>query len=181
MSDEQWRPIPGFENIYEASSLGRIRSIDRIRIDRNGRPIQLRGRIKEPRLNEKGYLRISLTNGGGRQRDFFVQRLVLAAFSGGNRPDMHARHLDGNQLNNCIVNLEWGTPVENSEDKFRHGTQPLGEECHTAKLTVADVLRIMKREKSAKAFAKEYGVSPGAIKHIWAGRNWVHITARGAV
>jgi hypothetical protein len=62
----------------------------------------------------------------------YVHELVLEAFSEPRpAPWMQGRHLDGLYLNNRAVNLAWGTPAENAQDKIRHGTSrhELSPEC----------------------------------------------------
>lgn len=112
---EIWRKIPGWEN-YEASSLGRIRSIDRK--DTIGR--RVRGKVRALTPNEKGYLQVQVSK-DGKKFSRKVHALVCAAFHGA-RPDgdIVTRHLDGNQLNNVPTNLAWGTRSENNYDRYAH-------------------------------------------------------------
>ena len=120
MTAEEWRAIPGWEGYYEASSAGRLRSLDRFVPVKSSKPRRVRGRVLKPRMH-KGYLITNLVR-DGRLRTRSVHQLVIAAFKGLPREGMVTRHLDGNALNNAIENLEYGTPSENVQDSIAHGT-----------------------------------------------------------
>ncbi|WP_280392879.1 NUMOD4 domain-containing protein [Nocardia wallacei] len=77
---EQWRPIPGYEGSYEASDLGRIRSLDRTVDTRAGGKHTVRSRILTPTLH-RGRRKVSLSVGGVR-RYIAVSRLVGEAWLG---------------------------------------------------------------------------------------------------
>lgn len=121
MRDEEWRPIPGFEGYYDASSLGRIRSLPR-RAKRRNRVYG--GQVLRPVLAGNGYYGVKLSV-DNTKRTYMVHELVCAAFHGA-KPSpgrtCEVRHLDGNPLNCRADNLCWGTHSENELDKLRHGT-----------------------------------------------------------
>ena len=103
---EIWKSIPGYEGLYEASSLGRIRGKC--------------GRIKAQRIHLSAgdyiYLKTDLFKENER-KTFRVHRLVLMAFKGMPDNGQVARHLDSNSINNYPENLEWGTQFENIQDR----------------------------------------------------------------
>lgn len=119
--NEVWLPVPGTNGIYEASSLGRIRSIDRVETQRNGRQYHRRGKILAMHVNRNGYLQTS-TRVNGKPFERMVHRLVLAAFTGEFPEGMQVCHNDGNPQNNRIENLRWGTYSDNVHDRIKHGT-----------------------------------------------------------
>ena len=116
---ENWKPVKGFEGIYEVSDLGRVRSIDRIVVHKTGRAVPVKGRIMKTGLHYKGYVRLMLSNGGDREHSYFVHRLVAEAFvpNPGNLPEVN--HKDENKANNRADNLEWCTHRANSQ----HGSR----------------------------------------------------------
>lgn len=122
--NEQWRSIPGYEGIYEASSDGRVKSLTRI-TDR-GRKWQ--GRILRPAVMPSGY-RIATLWRNGKQRTVLVHRLVLLAFVGEPPSSTEALHADGDRSNNTLANLSWGTHSRNQLDQVAHGTH-----CNASKL-----------------------------------------------
>ena len=117
---EEWRDIPGYEGIYQASDLGRIRTCE-------GKTTQGRygeRRWKQRILHHKGECyrtgyRVTLWK-GGKPKDWLVARLVALTFIG---PDggLTVNHIDGNRFNNRPENLEWCTNAENIRKGFETG------------------------------------------------------------
>lgn len=110
---EEWRDIPDFENYYQASNLGQIRSVPRrvwvesSRWDGAGYHSNLKGQILKTSSNQAGYKRVNLCAydlHGKQQKHFSVHRLVWAAFNSPTEKQVH--HKDGDHTNNCLDNLE---------------------------------------------------------------------------
>ena len=118
--DEEWRPIIGYEGSYEASSLGRIRSVQRTLIDKQGRPNTKPGKVLRPDVNNSGYLSIKLF-ADNRARRLSVHKLVTGAFYGPRPEGLLIRHLNGDCRDNRVGNLRYGTPAENALDPKMHG------------------------------------------------------------
>jgi hypothetical protein len=82
--------------------------------------------------------------------------------------------LDGNKRNNHVENLCWGTYSENSQDSYRLGALPKGEDHHFAKLNrkkVMDILLAYHRDGiSAIYLAEKYGLNRRHVHDIVAGR-----------
>ena len=116
---EEWRDVPGFAG-YQASSHGRIRSVDRTLSD--GRLAG--GVVLAPTEDDNGYLRVTLS-AGGRQRTRPVHVLVALAFKGPRPRGREVRHLDGVKVNCRPGNLAWGTKRQQEKDKKRHRRQEL--------------------------------------------------------
>ena len=112
-----WKFIPGFEESYEVSDTGEVRSCDRVS---GGRKYV--GKTLRPSTSKRGYKRVNLHKGGAAPRTYTVHTAVLEAFVGPRPEGLVCRHLDGDPSNNKVGNLEWGTPTENMLDKARHGT-----------------------------------------------------------
>lgn len=125
---ENWMPIPGYEGDYEVSDLGRVRSLPRRVMRRNGASCHVAGRVMSTKAtNRKGYVVVNLRR-PGTAKTHLVHRLVLAAFVGPSPEGMETRHLNGDPCDNRLPNLAYGTPVENATDKTRHGTS-LKDQC----------------------------------------------------
>jgi hypothetical protein len=102
-----WRPVVGYEGLYEVSDIGEVRSAAR-----QGTA----GGIRAPHLNRKtGYLQLPLWR-DNRQVQRRIGVLVLEAFVGPRPPDHECRHVDCDKLNNRLENLAWGTSAENKAD-----------------------------------------------------------------
>jgi len=110
-----------------------------------------------------------------------IHILTLEAFRGCRPDGMECRHLDGNQSNGCIENLEWATHQSNIEDKKRHGTHQAGENHGGSKLNWCKV-RMIKRAKqrgvSTATIAKTFGVSKATIQRIVSGNGWNYRPSR---
>lgn len=122
---EEWRPVVGWEGLYEVSSHGRVRSLDRRTRTRNPQKTRLhRGRVM--RLDYKNNLnhgRVRLQGPSG-ARSKFIHRLVAEAFIG---PQPEGKpfvlHWDDDPHNNAPGNLRWGTPMDNYNDAVRNGSK----------------------------------------------------------
>lgn len=136
------------------------------------------GRLMKQAKDRGGYPTVCLAQKKLRHT-MTVHKLVLMAFSGPPAQGLQARHLDGNQLNNDLSNLVWGTPKENSgDDRRAHGTIPRGERHDRAILSEAQVKAIKLRlanGESQSALAREHGVTKHCIGDIARGKNWKHI------
>ena len=118
MPAERWKPIPGHRG-YEASDLGRVRSVDRTLTD--GR--QAGGQVLAPTDDKDGYPRVQV----GR-RKMRVATLVALAWLG--PPEV--RHMEDNRQDTRPEKLAWGSRRDNERDKKREkgkenrvGTRPL--------------------------------------------------------
>ncbi len=128
MVEEEWRAAPGYEGAYEVSSLGRVRSLDRVINGRWG-PHVRRGVVLRAHTDKDGYKKVrpSLNN---EARSVPVHHLVLLAFIGP-RPEGHvALHKDGRPENNAASNLSWGTYSDNALDAVSHGTHRQSRKTH---------------------------------------------------
>ena len=109
MEEEIWKPIKDFEGYYEVSSLGRVKSLN------------YRGTGKEKVLKNieeyKGYLIVNLTK-NGKQKSFYVHRLVAEAFipNPDNLPCID--HINTIKNDNRVENLRWVTYKENNNNQL---------------------------------------------------------------
>lgn len=169
---EIWKDVSEFEGLYEVSNLGRVRSIDRIIVRRNGILLPLRGKIL---LQYEKYgnstiprLQVNLSK-EGKCYSKTVSRLVAKAFipNPDNLPQVN--HKDENPANNCVDNLEWCTGAYN----HNYGTR---NERHAQKLKKqVDMFTLkhefIKRYNSIKEAAEDIDGDPSAITKVCKGKN----------
>lgn len=105
MINENWKPVKGYEGLYEVSDLGNVRSLN---YKKTGDV-----RLMHPAKNKDGYLHLGLRK-DGEYRQYGVHRIVAEAFipNPDNLPQVN--HKDENPLNNNVSNLEWCTCMYNN-------------------------------------------------------------------
>lgn len=122
---EVWKPIPGYEGIYEASSLGRIRTVDGKTTSSARYPIRVwKQRVLKPKVQHRADgrqdQRVSLWK-DGKESTQLVSRLVAMAFLPAPYEKLTVNHINGNPMDNRVENLEWATLTENIRHGFRTG------------------------------------------------------------
>ena len=116
--EEEWRTIEGFEGLYEVSSLGRVRSLDRVITYVDGRKQNCKGKIISQVKNSYGYMKVSLTNNERIRKTFLVHRLVAKAFIVNMENKAEVDHINTIKDDNRVENLRWVTPKENSNNEL---------------------------------------------------------------
>lgn len=113
---EEWRDIVNYEGIYQISSLGNLRSLDRL--DAAGH--KLKGKEMSLVVKTTGYVGVTLCK-NGKKTNKRVHRLVAEAFIENKENKTQVNHLDGNKTNNNVSNLVWSTPSENTIHAYKNG------------------------------------------------------------
>lgn len=117
---EVWKDIKGYENLYQVSNMGRVRSVDKISKNRWGNYFK-KGVVQKERLNRDGYVVVAIYNEQSIRKDVRVHRLVAQAFLPNENNYPVVMHLDNNKKNNIVTNLKWGTYSENTRQAVRDG------------------------------------------------------------
>jgi len=109
---EIWKPVVGFEGLYEVSNRGRVRSVDRKILQKNGRTRTKVGVVLKQFITNKGYPYV-MVNKDYKQHLKTVHRLVAQAFIPNPNNYPVVNHKDEDKTNNCVENLEWCTQSYN--------------------------------------------------------------------
>ena len=127
---EQWKPVRGYEGIYEVSSHGRVRSVDRTVTCSDGHVRSHKGKVLSACLSKRGgYPLVSLCT-QGKSQSHHVHSLVAEAFIGHRLEGTEVCHSDGDPTNNHLDNLRYDTSSGNELDKVRHGTHYSAAKTH---------------------------------------------------
>jgi hypothetical protein len=107
---EIFKEIKGYEGLYLVSSWGYVKSVEHVIIRSDGRKRTIKEKIKEG-THSKGYKRIALVNLKGQSKNYYVHRIVAAAFIG--ESDLYVDHINGHKKDNRVENLRYCTNSEN--------------------------------------------------------------------
>lgn len=175
--EEIWKDIPKYEGYYQASSLGRIRSLDRISMIL-GRPTKVIGRVIKVKHNKSnGYCVVILCVNGAR-KTHTVHRLVAMSWIPNNSGLGDVNHKNGDKHDNKPDNLEWCNRSQNHLHAYKTGLKVSrkGEDVFwKAKLTEAQVRSVFCDPRSASSIAASLGVTKSCITHIKSGISWRHL------
>ena len=117
---EQWRPVVGYEGMYEVSDLGRVRSVERV-VPRGDGTYRIAERILKQGVTGRNLDRLVVNLYSDKPVKHYVHHLVLEAFVGPRPPGMESCHWDDDPSNNRLENLRWDTMSANRHDRVRNG------------------------------------------------------------
>lgn len=123
---EQWKDIPGYDGLYQASTDGRIRTCDGKETSnaRYSRRVWkqriMRQKYRARRSGGKSDARVCLWK-DGQEHTHLVSRLIAITWCDGYQSGFTVNHIDGNPLNNKASNLEWLSLGDNIRDAYAHG------------------------------------------------------------
>lgn len=161
MNEEIWKPVVGFEGLYDVSNLGYVRTL----LVSNKVPVvpYTLSRI----INDAGYPVVSLYRNGKLHRRL-IHRLVLQSFVGTCPAGKECAHLGGCRTNAKLDNLKWKYPKENCADRLLHGTHLVGAASPLAKLTKEQVIEVreLSNSKPQHIIAKLFGVHQVTISRV---------------
>lgn len=176
--EEIWKDIPNTQGIYQASNLGRIRSVDHV--DHRGMP--WRGKVlKQFRNGNKGYVGVTIFKKSKKSH-----RLICSAFFGDRDSSIHVNHKNGIRSDNRLENLEWCTPKENSQHSYKvlnrksfgghqGKTGALNHNSKKVKATNLLTKEIILFDSATQA-AKKVGLASGMVPRVC---NGVYKSAKG--
>lgn len=181
--EEIWLPCPDFEDHYEVSNLGRLKSKS-VFIPHEGTWNQDMGgyikkvKIHNQQVNRYGYLHAKLCK-YGKCNHRTVHRLVAKVFIPNPNNLTQVNHIDGNKMNNRVDNLEWVSPSGNIKHAYETGLMNSdhlkGSKHHKTKLTEQDVLDIRESNLKPKDLSKKYNISYSTVIDILNRKTWKHI------
>lgn len=172
---ETWKDIPGFESKYQASTIGRIRSIGRKVRSHHGSYRIMNGKLLAP-IPCVGYFYVNIC---GKLRR--IHRLIAITFiaNPNNKPQIN--HKNGIKTDNHVENLEWVTASENGVHAYKNNliTGRKGTSHHNCKLRNNDIYKIRKLYHAGNLLQREialkFKVHQITISRIVSNKAWSHI------
>lgn len=174
MLPEIWKPIPGYEGLYEVSSLGRIKSVSRY-VKNN-----IAGHVWQPekilKLRNARYKNVMICRDGV-EAIIYIHRLVAEVFVPNpfNKPTVN--HKDGDTHNNKSDNLEWATVFENQKHavetdlfKTQYGANPYSGK--NISDVVAGIRGMYRSGEKQKRIASVFGVDQSTVSRIVNNHRW---------
>lgn len=112
MNKEKWKPIKGYDGLYEVSNLGRVKSLHQRGKEKD--------RILAPIEMDIGYCKVTLYNKFKKEQKY-IHRLVAEAFIPNPKNLKVINHINANKKDNNVDNLEWCTQKHNMQQAFNMG------------------------------------------------------------
>lgn len=166
---EIWRPIKGYEGLFEISNYGRVKSLGRWIIYNNGYKHYYKEYVMKLHLSSRGYLRVCLQYMKHKE-SCLVHRLVAEAFipNPNNLPQVN--HIDEDKTNNRVENLEWCDSSYNINYGCRNEKVSDKRSIRVNQYTLDGVF--IKKWKSATEASKALGICRAGIQHVLSGKRF---------
>jgi hypothetical protein len=175
---ERWKPVKGYEGLYEVSSLGRIKSLSK-RIDPGKCHRTYPEKLIKPGKDGNGYLRVVLSDVNHKSKTHKLHRLVAEAFIPNPEKLPVVNHKDGNKANDRVDNLEWVSISDNLKHAYKNGLKSVnGAKNPAAKLTAEQVVFIKAHfiprdnEYGCVALSKKFNVHRKTISRVVNNTSW---------
>lgn len=176
---EEWRDIPNYEGLYQVSSFGRVKSLQRtVEHLRCGKKT-VGERIRKLYKQANGYIRLDLSKNHIKEI-WTLHVLVGSVFIENPEGKPTVNHKWGIKSDNKVSGLEWATWKEQDDHARRTGLKISlkGEQIANSKLSNSDVLSIFNSSDSIQILAKRFNVKDHAIWDIKRGNSWRHLTGK---
>ena len=157
---EIWKDIPNYEGYYQASNLGRIKSL-LFQNNLNNKKYK-REKILKPKVTKDNCSRVELWK-DGKHKTYLTYRLVALTFLGKPKEGMTVNHKDGNRLNNNIDNLEWCTRKENIQHAYRTGLYKRQKKVKIENIENGGINNFRSLAEASKYIGKNKGYISGQI------------------
>ena len=165
--EEVWKDIQGYEGLYQVSTQGRVKSLERM-IPYSKGMRKIPEKIMQLELNTDGYWRLKLAN-GTTKKNKKIHRLVAEAFLPNPEGKRCINHIDGDKSNNCVDNLEWVTHKENMEHAVENGLTTawnLGKHYHWKHGHSEETKQKLREKQTGRRYSWGHGHTEEAKQHI---------------
>lgn len=128
---EEWKDIPGYEGLYQASTFGQIRTCEgKTTSNARFKTRVWKQRVMKQKCNgsSRNDYRVELWK-DGKHKTWLVARLVALTWCDGYQDGLTVNHIDGNHMNNNADNLEWISLGDNVRHGFETGLYSIQKPC----------------------------------------------------
>ena len=153
---EIFKPILGYEHLYEISNYGNVKTLGNFPKLRN----KVFGYLKPGLV--RGYQTVILTNKNGKRTSYLVHRLVAIAFLPNPKNYRCVNHIDENKSNNKLENLEWCSDQQNKEHSSRKSFSFKNKD------------GLVVSTPNMSRFCREHGLQQGNLSKVVAGTRTHH-------
>ena len=172
---EVWKDYKDYEGLYQASNLGRMRSLDRWVKSKSGSVRLCKGKILKLCTDKRGYLHVVLSK-NNKVKAYLVHRIIAETFLPNTDNLPQVNHKDENKLNNVVSNLEWCTHEYNVNYGTRNErmSKNLTNNIYTSReVDVYDLdMNFIETLPSIEECGRKYNVSTGSVGHCCNGGRW---------
>ena len=185
LHNEEWRDVVGWEGFYQVSNLGRVKSLSRSIVYKDGREYTYPSKIIKNQKVSTGYRSVMFYGVNGKKQ-YYVHRLVAETFIPNPKNLGDVNHKDGCKTNNIILNLEWCSRSDNQKHAYKNGLNwaHIGEAIKEGSRPVIQYAQsgeIVAEYDSASKAAKASGYNQGQISKYCRGENKKHSTYKGYI
>ena len=124
MLDKEFIPVPSTNGIYGINMNGDVK---RLKIGQG-----TNGSFLKFYCESNGYRRVRICLHGKTELRY-IHRLLAEVFLDNPEDKPCVNHIDGNKLNNELINLEWVSYSENTQHAVKAGLHKIGEDCYNYK------------------------------------------------
>lgn len=150
--NEKWKPVIGYEEYYQISNYGNIKSLRR-------------NIIKKTTLNKRGYVLITLYTKKLGVKGFSIHRLVALHFIDNPENLPEVNHVDSNRMNNRQDNLEWSTIIDNRKHAHKNNSYFKWEKESSLKELIIRFFKIYPHKTNSQ-LGRKLNLDPTTIRRI---------------
>lgn len=178
-----WKPVVGYEGIYEVNELGQIKSLSREKYcgHEGSNPQITKEKLLKERICRMGYPIVRLSK-DGIAKNVRVHRILAQAFIENPENKPNVNHIDNNPLNKSLDNLEWCTQKENMQHASKQGRFPAKTDKSlyrkNTKINMDIAINIKNDRKNGNSLvfiSKKYGVSQSTVSMICNNKIWKEV------
>lgn len=185
LPNEEWSDVVGWEGLYQVSNFGRVKSLSKRIVYKDGRVYIHPSRIMKNQKISTGYRSVMFYGASGKKQ-YYVHRLVAETFIPNPNNLGDVNHKDGCKTNNILSNLEWCSRSDNIKHAYKNGLSWVHmdeaiKERSRPVIQYAPSGKIIAEYASASKAARANGCNQGQISRYCRGENKKYRAYKGYI